>query len=164
MTAEQETAVLEDQAVFLEGQTNAVKSRIDELKAKQEKRHIMAINHETVMESWRICKAANRVWKPWDLAEAVQNLEDEVHRERIEENKKAAHESAMVRAVAQKLDVNAEEEAFKAWREELTREQEDEIINRRHKALGITRDMRKPPRGMLLRTEFKEINIEHAKA
>lgn len=37
MTAEQETAVLEDQAAFLEKQTDAIKSRIDELKAKKEK-------------------------------------------------------------------------------------------------------------------------------
>ena len=39
MTAEQETAVLEDQAAFLEKQTDAVKSRIDELKAQQEKKN-----------------------------------------------------------------------------------------------------------------------------
>lgn len=37
MTAEQETAALEDQAAFLEKQTAAVKTRIDELKAKQGK-------------------------------------------------------------------------------------------------------------------------------
>ena len=39
MTAEQETAVLEDQVAFLEKQTDAVKSRIDELKAQQEKKN-----------------------------------------------------------------------------------------------------------------------------
>ena len=37
MTAEQETAALEDQAAFLEKHTAAVKTRIDELKAKQGK-------------------------------------------------------------------------------------------------------------------------------
>ena len=37
MTAEQETAILEDQVTFLKKQTDAVKSRIDELKGQQEK-------------------------------------------------------------------------------------------------------------------------------
>ena len=37
MTAKQETAALEEQAVFLERQTDAVKRRIDELKANQGK-------------------------------------------------------------------------------------------------------------------------------
>ncbi len=38
MTAEQETAMLEEQVTLLEKQTDAVKSRIDELKAQQEKK------------------------------------------------------------------------------------------------------------------------------
>lgn len=37
MTAEQETVVLKDQVAFLETQTDAVKRRIDELKAQQGK-------------------------------------------------------------------------------------------------------------------------------
>ncbi len=116
---------------------------------------VMAIDHSVIHDSYWLSRKKGDKWWPWFMAEVVMDRKEAAWEKEKERERADAQKNILATVVAETLDIDAEYERERKWRDSLTTQQKEAIVRKRMSMLQCRHSI---PTNIALRSEWRDMN------